>query len=81
MFGLLHKISRLTFETFKMANIENELEQLDVIHETLPTEIFVMILKKLGHKSLGNARLTCKEWKNVIDDFGLMKQAFGKFEI
>ena len=81
MFGLLHKISRLTFETFKMSSIENELEQLDVTHQILPTEIIVMILKNLGYKSLGNARLTCKEWKNVIDDFGLMKQAFGKFEI
>ena len=81
MFGLLHKISRLTFETFKMSSIENELEQLDVTHQILPTEIIVMILKNLGYKSLGNARLTCKEWKNAIDDFGLMKPAFGKFEI
>ena len=81
MFGALHKLARLTFETFKLADIENELERLDVIHKILPTEIFVMILKKLGYKSLGNARLTCKEWKNVIDDFGLMKPALGKFEI
>ena len=81
MFGVLHKISRLTFETFKMSSIENELEQLDVTHQILPTEIIVMILKNLGYKSLGNARLTCKEWKNVIDNFGLMKPAFGKFEI
>ena len=66
-----------------MFSKENELKQLDVIHQILPvpTEIFVMILKNLGHKSLGNARLTCKEWKNAIDDFGLMKPAFGKFEI
>ena len=52
-----------------------------VIHELLPTEIFVMILKKLGYKSLCNASLTCKKWKKVIDDFGLMKPALGKFEI
>ena len=50
------------------------------IQEILPTEIFVMILKKLGYKSLGNAKLTCWEWKNVIDDFGLRKFALGKFE-
>ena len=81
MFGVLRKISRLTFETSKMANIENGLERLDVIHEIIPIEIFVMILKKLGYKSLGNARLTCKKWKKVIDDFGLMKPALGKFEI
>ena len=81
MFGALHKLARFTFETFKMFSIENELEQLDVIHQMFPTEITVMILKNLGYKSLGNARLTCKEWKKVIDDFGLMKQALGKFEI
>ena len=46
MFGVLRKISRLTFETSKMANIENGLERLDVIHEIIPIEIFVMILKK-----------------------------------
>ena len=81
MFGALHKLARLTFETFKMSSIENELEQLDVTHQILPTEIIVMILKNLGYKSLGNARLSCKKWKNVIDDFGLMKPALGKFEI
>ena len=52
-----------------------------VVNELLPAEIFVMILKKLGYKSLCNASLTCKKWKKVIDDFGLMKPALGKFEI
>ena len=50
-----------------------------VIHELLPTEIFVMILKKLGYKSLCNASLTCKKWKKIIHDFGLMNPALGKF--
>ena len=50
-----------------------------LIHELLPAEMFVMILKKLGYKSLSFARLTCKEWKKVIDDFGLAKAALGKF--
>ena len=53
---------------------------LAAIHEILPTEIFVMILKKLGYKSLGKAKLTCREWKKVIDNFGLRKFAIGKFE-
>ena len=52
-----------------------------VVHEILPTEMFVMILKKLGYKSLCNASLTCKKWKKVIDDFGLAKIALGKFKI
>ena len=53
--------------------------KLAAIHELIPTEILVMILKKLGFKSLSFARLTCKEWKKVIDDFGLAKAALGKF--
>ena len=53
--------------------------KLAAIHEILPIEILVMILKKLGYKSLSFARLTCKEWKKVIDDFGLAKAALGKF--
>ena len=53
---------------------------LAAIHEILPTEIFVMILKKLGSKSIWNAKLTCREWKKVIDDFRIMKSAIGKFE-
>ena len=62
--------------------MENKSKKLKLaaIHELLPTEILVMILKKLGFKSLSFARLTCKEWKKVIDDFGLMKPALGKFK-
>ena len=52
-----------------------------LIHELLPAEMFVMILKKLGYKSLCNASLTCKKWKKVIGDFKLAKPALGKFEL
>ena len=62
-----------------MASVAKELE-LALIHEILPTEIFVMILKKMGFKSLGNAKLTCREWRNVIHSFGLREAAIGKFE-
>ena len=58
---------------------ESKKLKLAAIHEILPIEIFVMILKKLGYKSLGKAKLTCREWKKVIDDFGLRKFAIGKF--
>ena len=63
-----------------MENISKKLK-LAPIHELLPTEILVMILKKLGYKSLSFARFTCKNWKKVIDEFGLAKAALGKFEI
>ena len=53
--------------------------KLAAIHELIPTEILVMILKKLGFKSLSFARLTCKKWKKVIDEFGLYKSSIGKF--
>ena len=55
--------------------------KLAAIHEILPTEIIVIILKKLGYKSVSFARLTCKKLKKVIDDFGLAKDALGNFKI
>ena len=55
--------------------------KLAAIHEILPTEILVIILKKLGYKSVSFARLTCKKLKKVIDDFGLAKDALGNFKI
>ena len=61
------------FEKLKMAS--------KLIHELLPAEMFVMILKKLGYKSLCNASLTCKKWKKIIYDFKLAKPALGKFEL
>ena len=63
--------------------MENKSKKLKLaaIHELLPTEILVMILKKLGFKSLSFGRLTCKKWNKVIDDFGLAKIALGKFKI
>ena len=62
-------------------DIKSKKLKIALIHEILPTEIFVIILKKLGSKSISFARLTCKKWKKVIDDFGLVKAAMGKFQI
>ena len=45
------------------------------VHEILPLEIFEKVLKKLGYKSLKTARGTCKQWREVIDDFKLVKDA------
>ena len=52
--------------------------KLAAIHEILPQEIFVMILKKLRHKSISVAMGTCKYWKKVIEDFNLVKIASRK---
>ena len=52
--------------------------KLAAIHEILPQEIFVMILKKLRHKSITVAMGTCKHWKKVIEDFNLVKIASRK---
>ena len=51
--------------------------KLATIHDVLPCEIFVLILKKLGYNSIKNVRLTCKKWKMITDDFNLVKAALG----
>ena len=52
--------------------------KLAAIHEILPQEMFVMILKKLRHKSISVAMGTCKYWKKVNEDFNLVKIASRK---
>ena len=50
------------------------------IHEVLPEEIFVMILKKLDYNSLTISRDTCTKWRAVIDGFELLSMKnFCKF--
>ena len=54
--------------------------KLATIHEIIPEEIFVMILKKLDFKSLAMARGTCTKWRNVIDGFELLSlKNFSKY--
>ena len=57
---------------------ENPL-RLAVIHDTLPTEIFVKILKLLDFNDILLVRGTCKEWKRTIDVFKLVKEAASKY--
>ena len=57
---------------------ENPL-RLAVIHDTLPTEIFVKILKLLDFNNILLARRTCKDWKRIIDVFKLVKEAARKY--
>ena len=55
-----------------------ELAKGIVIHKALPSEIFVMILKRLCYKSINLARGTCTHWKSVIDSFNLVEESWGK---
>ena len=57
---------------------ENKVLDSPKIHEVLPTEVFVNILKKLEYKSITNAKRTCKEWKKIIEDFKLVEAASSK---
>ena len=62
----------------------HQLEELArgiVIHEVLPNEIFIMILKNLSYKSINVSRGTCKDWKDIIDRFELVKEVSCKYKI
>ena len=49
-----------------------------LINEVFPAEMLEKILKMLDYKSLGNARLTCKHWKLIIDNCNIMEEALSK---
>ena len=55
--------------------------KLSLVHETLPNEIFVKILRMLGYKSIKNALATCKRWKQIIDDFKIVEAVFSKLNL
>ena len=59
---------------------ENKVLDSPKIHEVLPMEVFVNILKKLDYKSITNAKGTCKQWKKIIEDFKLVEAASSKFQ-
>ena len=48
------------------------ISQPSKIHEVLPEEIFVMILKKLDFKSLTMSRGICASWRRIVDGFELL---------
>ena len=50
------------------------------IHEFLPVEVFVNILKKLDFKSIVVAKRICKRWKEIIEEFGLVEIVSSKFQ-
>ena len=77
-------MSKLPFPVIarKMHFLRLQLEELAseiVIHEVLPNEIFIMILKKLSYSSINISRETCKHWKGIIDRFELVKAVMFKY--
>ena len=77
-------MSKLPFPVIarKMHFLRLQLEELAseiVIHEVLPNEIFIMILKKLSYSSINISRETCKHWKATIDRFELVKTVMRKY--
>ena len=57
---------------------ENEID-FPSINEVFPAEILEKILEWLDIMSLVNARLTCKDWKLIIDNSDIMEEASSKF--
>ena len=77
-------MSKLPFPVIarKMHFLRLQLEELAseiVIHEVLPNEIFIMILKKLSYSSINISRETCKHWKDIIDRFELVEAVMRKY--
>ena len=72
------KMQHLKLQMQQMKLQYEELAKGIVIHKALPSEIFVMILKRLCYKSINLARGTCTHWKNVIDSFNLVEEIWGK---
>ena len=59
----------------------NKVELKDMhpsINQVLPTEMLKKILDNLDVKSLCFSKQTCKHWKDIIDEFELVKKASGK---
>ena len=53
-------------------------EHFPMINQVLPPEMLKKILGMLGIKDLCSAGLTCKRWKQLIDNCNLLKEAIGK---
>ena len=54
-----------------------EENQSVLIHEVLPKEIFLKILRLLNYETLCLARRTCIYWYKIIEQFDLVKSAAG----
>ena len=60
--------------------VDAKRKRLLPIHEIIPPEVFVKILKKLAFKKIGCARGICRQWKIIIDaHFPIVKAACSKY--
>ena len=62
----------------KIIKAEENAIDFPLINELLPVEMLEKILEWLDIKSLVNARLTCKHWKLIIDNYNIMGEALSK---
>ena len=73
-FSIIRQIN--SFLLLAMEMVEAKRLKRSPIHDTLPTEIFVKILKMLGFKSIKIALATCKRWKQSINDFKIVEAVY-----
>ena len=59
--------------------VERKMISFQSINQVLPTEMLKKILEFLDIKSLYFAKLSCKRWKDIIDEFELVNEASSKF--
>ena len=70
--------SKLTEE--KKTDLSSKMNNhLSSINQILPNEILKKILEKLNFKSLYFAMQTCTSWRDIIQEFELVKAASSKF--
>ena len=79
----LQKIKSGTISTLSHNPNNKELEHerkifFSSLNEILPTEMLKKILGYLDYKSTWNASQTCKQWKEIIDEFRFVEEASSK---
>ena len=55
--------------------------KLAINHDVLPPEMLEKILKLLNYKDICQAKLICRQWKEIIVNGNLVKKASGKILI
>ena len=64
------KISTSSNQDIKLSKFKPEKTKMS-IHETIPIEILVKILRELDHESIKVASVVCKYWRQIIENFEL----------
>ena len=61
--------------------IRNSEREKKLVNNILPPEMVEKILKLLTFKDICRAQLTCKRWKEIVDQGNFMKKIKGKASI